>query len=88
MALDTTRVGQVVAQQMEALESQFGDDRRVGDVCTIIEVVGPLGSQVAVGTSPMRRHALVGLLRVAEAMALREIASEPADVPDDDAGCA
>ncbi len=71
MALDATKIGTVVAEQMEALEDRFGDDCEIGDVCTIVEVLGPHGSQVAMRPSgDTRPHALIGLLKLAETMAL------------------
>jgi hypothetical protein len=83
MALDATKVGQVVAEQMEALESRFGDDCEIGDVCTIVEVLGPHGSQVAVRPGrDVRPHGLIGLLRMAEAMALSGIRGEAPDDAD------
>ncbi len=73
MAIDATKIGQVVAAQMEALEQRFGDDCEIGDVCTIVEVVGPHGSEVAMRSSDVRAHSLIGLLRLAESMALRDV---------------
>ena len=46
MGLDQSKMGNVVAKQMEALEADYGDDCEIGDVCTIVEVLGPHGSQV------------------------------------------
>jgi hypothetical protein len=80
MALDATKIGQVVAEQMEALEGRFGDDCVIGDVCTIVEVVGPHGSHVAIRpSSDTRPHALIGLLRMAEVMALSGVRGETAE---------
>ena len=80
MALDATKIGQVVADQMEALEDRFGDDCIIGDVCTIVEVLGPHGSQVAIRpSSDTRPHALIGLLRLAEQMALSGMRGEAAE---------
>jgi acetyltransferase-like isoleucine patch superfamily enzyme len=80
MPLDATKIGQVVAEQMEALEARFGDDCQIGDVCTIVEVLGPHGSQVAVRPgSDVRPHGLIGLLRMAETMALSGVRGEPAE---------
>ncbi len=76
MALDQTKMGQVVAEQMEALESRYGDDCEVGDVCTIVEVVGPHGSSVSVRSSEARPHTTIGLLRMAEAMMLRSLGGQ------------
>jgi hypothetical protein len=70
MTFDQTKVGRVVAEQMEALEQRFGDDCEIGDVCTIVEVIGPHGSSVSVRSSEPRAHTTIGLLRLAEAMML------------------
>jgi hypothetical protein len=80
MPLDASKIGQVVAEQMEALEGRFGDDCQIGDVCTIVEVLGPHGSQVAVRPgADVRPHGLIGLLRMAETMALSGVRGEPAE---------
>jgi hypothetical protein len=80
MSLDATKIGQVVAEQMEALEGRFGDDCQIGDVCTIVEVLGPHGSSVAVRPgSDVRPHGLIGLLRMAERIALMDIHGESAE---------
>jgi acetyltransferase-like isoleucine patch superfamily enzyme len=80
MSLDATKIGQVVAEQMEALEGRFGDDCQIGDVCTIVEVLGPHGSSVAVRPgADVRPHGLIGLLRLAERIALLDIRGETAE---------
>ena len=66
MALDQTKMGRVVADQMEAIESDYGDDCEIGDVCAIVEVLGPHGSHLRVRGSDMRPHIMVGLLRLSE----------------------
>ena len=33
MALDQSKMGRVVAEQMEAIEADYGDDCEIGDVC-------------------------------------------------------
>jgi hypothetical protein len=73
MTLDQTKMGRVVAEQMEALEGRFDDDCEIGDVCTIVEVIGPHGSSVSVRSSEARPHTTIGLLRMAEAMMLASI---------------
>jgi len=70
MGLDQTKIGQVITEQMTALELQYGEDCEIGDVCTIVEVVGPHGSTVRVRSSDPRSHVTLGLLRVAEATML------------------
>src|SRR3954453_6636406 len=66
MTLDQSKVGQGGAEQMEAIENDYGDDCEIGDVCTIVEVVGPHGSHVRVRSSDMRPHSGLGLIRMAE----------------------
>jgi hypothetical protein len=73
MAIDQTKIGQVVAEQMEAIEGEYGDDCEIGDVCTIVEVLGPHGSTVRVRNSAGRAHIGIGLLRLAEALLLSSL---------------
>lgn len=75
MTLDQTKVGQVVAAQMEALEEAYGEDCEIGDVCTIVEVIGPHGSDVRVRSSELRPHVSIGLLRMAESIFLAGLRS-------------
>ena len=82
MTLDQTKIGHVVAAQMEALEGRYDDDCQIGDVCTIVEVIGPHGSDVAVRSSEARPHVLLGLLRMAETMILSQIGGESAGESD------
>jgi hypothetical protein len=70
VVFDQTKIGQVVSEQMEALEADYGEDCRIGDVCTVVEIIGPHGSTVRVRSSDPRSHIAVGLLRVAEATML------------------
>jgi hypothetical protein len=80
MSLDASKIGQVVAEQMEALEERFGNDCQIGDVCTIVEVLGPHGSSVAMRPgADVRPHCLIGLLRMAEQMALAHVRETPED---------
>jgi hypothetical protein len=58
--LDQSKIGKVVAEQMEAIEADYGDD------CEIVEVIGPHGSHVRVRSSDMRPHSGLGLIRMAE----------------------
>jgi hypothetical protein len=73
MTFDQSKIGQVVAAQMEALEGRYGDDCEIGNVCTIVEVIGPHGSEVSVRSSEARPHTTIGLLRMAETMMLRSL---------------
>jgi hypothetical protein len=66
LMLDQSKIGKVVAEQMEAIEADYGDECEIGDVCTIVEVIGPHGSHVRVRSSDMRPHSGLGLIRMAE----------------------
>jgi hypothetical protein len=73
VTFDQSKIGQVVAAQMEALEGRYGEDCEIGNVCTIVEVIGPHGSDLSVRSSEARPHTTIGLLRMAEAMVLSSI---------------
>lgn len=70
MSLDQTKIGRVVTEQMVALENAYGEDCEIGDVCSIVEIIGPHGSTVRVRSSDPRSHVAIGLIRVAEATML------------------
>src|ERR1700744_2425913 len=64
--LDQSKIGKVVAEQMEAIEADYRDECEIGDGCPTGEVVGPPGSPVRVRSSDMRPHSGLGLIRMAE----------------------
>jgi hypothetical protein len=70
MPIDQTKLGEVVAEQMEALEREYGEDAEIGDVCTIVEVLSPDGWTVRVRNSAGRPHIGIGLTRMAERVML------------------
>lgn len=73
MSLDQSKVGQHIAQQMEAIETDYGDSDEqyeIGDICTIVEVRGPEGSQVRMRSTASAAHSTLGLLKIAEQIAL------------------
>ena len=76
MAFDQSKVGQLVAEHMAALEAQYGEDCEIGDVVSIVEIIGPHGSTVRVRSSDPRSHVALGLLRVAEATLLEAYQSD------------
>jgi len=41
MSFDQSKIGQVVAAQMEALEERYGEDCEIGNVCSIVEFRRP-----------------------------------------------
>jgi hypothetical protein len=73
MPLNQQKIGQLVQEQMEALEKNYGDDCEVGAICTIVEVLGPHGSHVRMRSNIERQYVLIGLLRTAELTTLRAL---------------
>lgn len=84
MSFDQSKIGRVVAEQMEALESRFDENCEIGDVCTIVEVIGPHGSSVSVRSGEARPHTTIGLLRMAEAMMLASLGASDFEVEEDE----
>jgi hypothetical protein len=78
MALDQTKIGEVVTEQMAALELQYGEDCEIGDLCIIVEILGPHGSTVRLRSNATGSHTIIGLLRVAETTILDAYDNEPA----------
>jgi len=70
VALDQSKVGQHIASQMEAIEADYGDDSEIGDICTIVEIRGPHGSHVRMRSTASSPHSTLGLLKLAEQVAL------------------
>jgi len=70
MALDQSKVGKHIAQQMEAIEADYGEDSEIGDICTIIEVKGPHGSHVRMRSTAASAYSTLGLLKIGERIAL------------------
>jgi hypothetical protein len=69
MGLDQSKVGKHIAEQMEAIEADFGDREgnfEIGDICTIVEVRGEGGGEVRVRHSASSPHAMLGLIKFAE----------------------
>ena len=59
------KLGEEVAAQMEAIENDLGDDYKIGNVLTIVEVITPNGPGVRVRSNAPLWVGL-GLLRIAE----------------------
>jgi hypothetical protein len=70
VALDQSKVGQHVASQMEAIEADYGEESEIGDICTIVEIRGPHGSHVRMRSTASSPHSTLGLLKLAEQVAL------------------
>ena len=78
MPLDQTKVGQHIAEQMEAIEADYGDREEqweIGDICTIVEVRGPEGAEVRMRSSASSPHSTLGLLKVGELFAIGNLTS-------------
>ena len=78
MPLDQTKVGQHIAEQMEAIEADYGDREEhweIGDICTIVEVRGPEGAEVRMRSSASSPHATLGLLKVGELFAIGNLST-------------
>jgi hypothetical protein len=78
MGLDTSKDGQVIAEQMEALEKDFGDKDGydIGAVVTIVEVNGPEGSNLRIRNSMGDPVLTLGVLRLAEDELIRALRSD------------
>ena len=70
MTMDQSKLGQVVAEQMEAIEEDHGEECEIGDVCVIVEVLCPENSTIRVRSSDQRPHIRLGLLTQALRMEL------------------
>ena len=73
MGLDQSKAGQHMAEQMEAIEADYANregDWEIGDICTIVEIRGPHGSHVRMRSTASSPHSTLGLLKLAEQVAL------------------
>ncbi|MHB8243412.1 MAG: hypothetical protein ACYDHN_15665 [Solirubrobacteraceae bacterium] len=63
MPIDQTKLGSVVAEQMEAIEGDHeGEECELGDVMVVVEVLCPDSREVRVRSNPTSHHARIGLL--------------------------
>lgn len=82
MAVDQSKVGAHMAEQMEAIEEAFGEKEgnyEIGDICTIVEVRGEGVSEVRVRPNTSSPHGLLGLLKMAELTTLGGAPAEDGD---------
>jgi hypothetical protein len=71
--MDASKAGRVIAEQLEAIEEDYGhsDEHEIGAVITIVEVTGPTGSELRIRHNLENQpYRLVGFMRVAEEYAL------------------
>jgi hypothetical protein len=59
------KLGEEVAAQMDAIETDFGDDYEIGNVVTVVEIVRPEGAGIRVRCNQQPWIGL-GMLRLAE----------------------
>ena len=83
MALDQTILGQVVSEQMEAIEHDHGEDPdvEIGAVITMVEIVKRQGEQefssrVRLRTNSGDPYRVLGLIRAAETNVIRGFEQE------------
>jgi hypothetical protein len=60
-----SRLGEEVAAQMDAIETDFGDDYEIGNVVTVVEVITSEGAGIRVRCN-QQPWVGVGMLRLAE----------------------
>jgi hypothetical protein len=80
VALDTSKAGEVIAEQMEALAADYDDSAEafeIGAVVTIIEIAGPDGgSHLRIRNSMGNPTLTLGYLRLAEDELIRSMRME------------
>lgn len=78
MPIDQKRLGEHIAAQMEAIEQSYAEvqECEIGNVLTIVEVIGPNGAEVRMRPSDPRPWTTIGLLRWAEANLMAQLQHE------------
>ena len=59
------KLGEEVAAQMDAIETDFGDDYEIGNIITVVEVIRPEGAGIRVRNNAPPWVG-IGMLRIAE----------------------
>lgn len=82
--MDSSIAGKVIAEQLSAIEEQYGDiqDAEIGAVITIVEVRSPQGSDLRLRHNLAGQpYRLVGFMRAAEEITLSDFRGghEPAE---------
>jgi hypothetical protein len=60
-----SKLGEEVAAQMDAIETDFGDDYEIGNIITVVEVIRPEGAGIRVRNNAPPWVG-IGMLRIAE----------------------
>jgi hypothetical protein len=72
VAIDQSKIGQVVTAQMEAIEQEYGDDAdsEIGAVITVVQVIRSRGegvsSEIRMRCNVEDPYMILGLMRAAE----------------------
>jgi DNA-binding protein YbaB len=81
MALEQGKVGTHIAEQMEAIEADYAEKEgnyEVGQILTIVEVVGPEGhTDVRIRPAVAGPQGLFGLLKLAEIQGMAMMQAQP-----------
>jgi hypothetical protein len=75
MAIDTSQAGKQIAEQMEAIESDFADKEgyELGAIVTIVGVQGPDGMNLRIRNNLGDPIGTLGVLRLAEDELIRSL---------------
>jgi hypothetical protein len=81
MAIDTSKAGQQIAEQMEAIEKDFEDEEgyRLGAILTIVGIDGPEGSHFRIRHNLGNPALALGVMRLAEQQWIQYMQQGPAD---------
>lgn len=85
MALDQSKIGQVVTAQMEAIEEEYGEDSdsEIGAVITIVQVVATRGdgvaSEIRMRCNVEDPYMILGLMRAAEQTVIQGFGGDGSD---------
>lgn len=79
MAIDTSKAGQQVAEQMEAIEKDFEDidGYELGAIVTIVGIEGPDGANFRIRSNAGHPGMTLGVMRLAEDEFIRALRGEP-----------
>ena len=76
--MKTATLGQVAAEQMKAIEDDYGEEGEIQVVCSIVGVAGPNGQEVRM-RSNCTPHTTLALLNQAQQFALSQLVDPQAE---------
>jgi len=68
--MNTATLGNLVAEQIEAIENDYGETGEIQAVCSIVQIQGPKGPETRIRSNCPGPPALLGLLTSAQAATL------------------